>query len=267
MSTRTVNVVDGAEVVTTTNGVATTTHSVMATEHAQPNWRDTFDPDSGINKAVLAAVRKVVATSNWWNQSVWRMALGPQEYVSQLKYGLDEQAAGEEIAEVLAFTPDSVENACGTAMCTAGWAAELTRPDWVLDASLLKPQYRERASVSRWDLLDDMIYVRRHDDKAFEYYVTASGSSYIWDVIEDSELVRADAQARGFSRDTHDVITVREYAKVAMGIGNDPLQLFDGDNKLDEVLFRIDTYLAMTKPVGEYTYSEIKELQDAVQAD
>lgn len=250
MATRTIITDELGELITTENGVATTTRSVMNIAAPSFDWRTTFDPDSGVNKELMQyTLDQITDHRDWWNQGVWRdfTALWGQP------------RSEEHLASVLPY--DALEPACGTAMCTAGWVVETTRPDWVIDAATFKAL--TKAKLHRLvDRYEDSVLVR-YDDVLYPEFTTPKDTAWTWESTYDDELIEL-LKARGFSGTTHHVEAISNYAARCLGIGSDPFSLFDGDNSYERVLETITEYAGLQVKPDDLDSREIYDRIDAI---
>lgn len=206
--------------IVTTNGVKTQTAAMYVT-----TLKDFVPLPNGFNKALAD---EIVETIEWskgrlWHQDHWRGFMTGWE-------------VSDEMADLLAelnpaLVPDPKDDSerCGTTMCIAGWAGELTGADWVVDLVLGKKGYTA---------YDDFVFVRKDSlPEGFSTY-SLTNEPFRYDLYKE-RLAK-----RGFTQETHTTMMVGEYARFAMGIGRDPLSLFDGDNAWWQVLGTIDAYTA-----------------------
>lgn len=245
MPTRTITHDELGELVTTTNGKETVTRSVMKVSAPAFDWRTTYDPDSGVNKAMLDFVLECIADHRkWWNQGVWR------NFASVWLTG--QERAQAPLASLVDLGIEA-EPACGTAMCTAGWVAEITRPDWVIDAATWRrlKKVRMNGIISVYE--DDLMV--RYDDPFWPELTKPRPGSPTWEDAMDSVLVDALKQ-RGFAGDTHVAVTIPTYARRVLGIGDDLLDLFDGDNSYERVKAIMEEYKSCREKPDDIYFGE-----------
>lgn len=227
---------EAGEVIETTNGITTVTAAMMKVARREyPN----FDPRSGVNVELLrAVVENLTAHKEWWDQGSWRTVLEPYEQtIGQL----------DSLPSVVAYV--DVEPSCGTALCFAGWATEITPTDFVVDATWALAA-RTDPDLEYWaDKLESYVLVRAdqvHDFTEFENWD---------DVIGGDSKVEEMLRKRGFTSDTHVLVEISEVAQARLGIPGDPFDLFGGSNSFEQVLIKARTYEKCTVPPDEAQYS------------
>jgi hypothetical protein len=241
-------------IITNTNGTTTWTSQVL--RHPIKAY-DTF-LDNGVNKELMEDVMdSIKASPTLWDQGSWRSIeiWDPQEPTG------DYHLVAQEVKALLAFNTDVAElevkpPVCGTSMCMAGWASELSGADWVVDGTVMKMITKDEMSVtSNVSELSELVWVPRgwfmdrvdHDKSSLDYGNTWNGtadytSAYFWDELgEELQIISAK---RGFSVASHAVINVSTYAKMALGICSDPLRMFDGSNSVKMLSKCADYYIA-----------------------
>ena len=253
---------DGQPVVITENGVSTITSIVMKLK-TQPALKtyNTVDEHSGVNKELLTDVlAEIHANREWWQQGSWRTFT--EDPLDQWELGerareredlKDPETLQAFIASSVAYNPDETEPACGTAMCFAGWVGELTRVDWVVDAATIRQARKDVVDIRAWD---DCVLTRREEnprEPAEWLYIRMDTFSGRW-------LDRI-LRERGFTPKTHRIRTISTYAAETLGIGSDPLDLFDGDNSLERVEQIVQVYLEATKPLDDIEDNEWDNLE------
>lgn len=201
--------------IVTTNGVTTKTAAVYV-----GSIKDYTPLENGFNRALADEIVGIVESSQGrlWNQGHWR------EFFGQWDAPVDRDVL--EALNPALVDPKDANERCGTTMCIAGWAGELTGADWVVDLTLGK---------AGWTSFDDWVLIRRED------LATDGSMREDFGPFNNSNYAEP-LKKRGFSRETHAAVLVSDYARHALGIGTDPLMLFDGDNSWARVLGCIDAY-------------------------
>lgn len=237
MSTRTITTDATGEHVVTSNGVTTTTDAVMRLAVPAYDPRTAVHhPVTGINADLMLAVRdQIEANRTWWNQSVWRDVVETMEWVNE-----EFRATPDAIKAAVAYGHES-EPACGTSMCFAGWATEIARADWVLDAKALRHIREQDLELSDYEDLYDALLVPWGDGSGPGYRLTGHG----W----LNELLAE----RGFTGSTHYKTTVPQYA-TSLLFGDDPwdpLDLFGSNHSFEYVVAAATYYAGATKRVSD----------------
>jgi len=239
MTTKTVTTNEhGYEVVQTSNGVATRTRLVTRHPHR------TYTPlPNGFNAELAQAVLAAIQDNELlWDQGAWRdLALLRNPEVQPLLQ--TQPAASRYVDESGTVVPGLPEltTSCGTVMCAAGWAVELTEGDWVIDAEMVEDWARHQVDRNRaW--------------RWAEYYsAMALAPKTLWAdahamaTIESMPLeLRLQLAARGFSDATHVVVSAHFQALTVLGLADtavpDVLELFSEDNDLPMLRRIVDIY-------------------------
>lgn len=170
-----------------------------------------------------------------WNQEAWRTTLEWAEVGN----------AKDEIKKLLAYEADLTNPACGTAMCFAGWTAELTGADWVADATFIKGKDSRIIGPS----VEHILITREQGEAALtqaEEHLNEDGDlDEIW-IRELEEWIGVELleilAERGFKPETHMLTNVESYALMQLGmLHGDWIGLFSGSNDLEEIRVRLDT--------------------------
>lgn len=244
---KTIETTDEGAVIHTVNGVDTKTGAIYVREIK------TYTPlENGFNlelaQDILAQIRR---TPLLWNQDVWRITFDLDQYPTDYLpdavkngSGFYEEVMGrtpvlEDLKELLddVYQPNAK---CGTAMCFAGWVAEMTAANFAIDGVLIKAKHvklgreplaeQDQQERERRELLNDLNYISDSD-----IFVTKEEAANYPLVMRFrgrySPKVTALLAERGFSDDTHAVVGIADYAKVQLGLGDyDPAGLFHGYN-------------------------------------
>lgn len=235
MSKRTITVDATGEHVVTTNGVTTTTDAVMklAVPAYDPSTAK-HHPVTGINTELMLAVRdQIMANRAWWNQSVWRDVVPVLNWTGG---GEDLRVTPEVLGAAVAYSHEA-EPTCGTSMCFAGWATEIARADWVIDAKALKRIHDRGEDPDQYEHHMDSLLVRRDPQGEEEFGLTSW--SWLNDLLAE----------RGFTSTTHYITTVPQYATTLL-FGkdpHDPLDLFNGNHSYEYVVAAATAYANMTE--------------------
>jgi len=191
-------------------------------EHA-PTWTasvykekmKTYEPlSNGFNRELATAVLvRITARQKQWDQKQWRniaMCRPADEWVKA------------RMLKGLAFE-QTKRTVCHTTMCFAGWVAELTHADWVVDGSLVK-EAADRGTPQVVTVGGDRVGVDAYAelvvvDKA--NFLHGSGFHNL------PSSLHQNLHDRGFSEDTHVVTSVPMVARAALGLnGIDSGDLF-----------------------------------------
>lgn len=236
---KTLTVADDHRIITTTNGAETTTEAFYLRE-----LKDFTPLPNGFNLALANEIIDFVESTSGalWYQGSWREILGRW---------MDEDKA-EAVAKLNPTLVTSEAERCGTTMCIAGWAAELTGVDWFVDAEMAK------AGLTAFD---HMVIVRRDDPAATDSGMTDDSPLHLGLDSTHSEAYAKAMARRGFSPETHTTVEASTYAAYALGIPEayDTLNLFGAGNTWWKVRGIIDAY-AHFGPVGELSMSRNLEL-------
>jgi hypothetical protein len=237
--TRKTQVTEGGNtIIKNTN--AHNTWTAQAVKHPLVDYAKTFEPDTGVNAVLLEDIKGIIeATPHLWEQGVWRTV---HKYSSR-------SLIGQVFLKTSAFTQEETQPVCGTTMCVAGWAAELTGADWLVDASVITAA----KAGGEFDLFDleevsqSALWVTK------EWYEENMAPSAAWiaeahdlTVFQWSRLPKAVLFInieRGFSPETHVLVEASAYARVMLGIKDDMLELFSGSNTKESVSEKIDLYI------------------------
>ena len=212
---KTITEADGRRVITTTNGVNTTTEAlyVFAPKDYAPL------PNGFVRELaddIIGYVER--GQGRLWGQGSWRSILN------------DGYLGSETLEAIAELNPALVAGAsydrCGTTMCVAGWATELTAADWVVDVAAI------RKGSTDWD---DLVLVPRAE-WADRLHDTTTLPLTAGRYVED-------LKKRGFSSDTHVAVEAATYAERALGLKDgDTLNLFGASNTWWKVRGIIDAY-------------------------
>jgi hypothetical protein len=186
----------------------------------------TYTPlDNGFNLELAETVLKNIEAHQYmWNQGNWRGI----EFFSSKEFGSDDLFA--DIKALTTFEQGTF--ACGTAMCVAGWAGELSKVDWVVDADLIKkaakqgnanmriPESRYHLNLNSWA---DWVLVP----------IDQSVHAQIWDTLPPA--IQRHLARRGFTEKTHKLAPISEWAAKLLGIGDDPANMFRGGNTIEYI--------------------------------
>lgn len=246
---KTIEIRDDGPVAVTTNGATTITALLYAN-----GLPETTPLPNGFNRELADWVVGIIEEreGHLWDQGVWRRSASEYELNPELDI------------------PADAEHPCGTAMCFAGWTAELSGSDHVYDALVVKARARNEwtfdfatvgGEVREIDLSvlehynDDVVVPR--DDPAMKDLISGS---FVRNIGYDLDKSAADyLYARGFDAEKHAVVSLVDYAGHVLGINlyhrnadgtaawhtTDPLELFEGDNTWSKVKGTIDAYTEM----------------------
>ena len=167
---------------------------------------------------------RITLTPALWDQGSWRNVFDLSDVDEEMHF------ASLEILNV----PKSKAK-CGTAMCAAGWAAELGGADWVQDAKAIQTgsaSFAESVLVpkAQWEAT-----MTAHSELAWE---TAGPDG--WTQFDDHLTERL--AKRGFTHTTHVVISARTYALMRLGLDHDYLEMFSANNDYPRIRACLDTY-------------------------
>lgn len=223
---------DGRLQLITTNGRATTTDTIWPFPVHLPS-RNAVGVDEKLMFDVLGFIS---GHRHLWEQNAWRRFFDTME-TEYLPETMREDIEAD-VALLPAVDPvvidGEVDNAvtyrCGTQGCFAGWAIEVARCDWVIDAAAYKAlPYNTGAWTS-------FILVRREEVAPhLEEPWSTSPAQDQWDHVLTYGKVRELVLARGFHPDTHRIVEVQNHAQHLLGIGTDPLAMFAGENTLAQL--------------------------------
>jgi hypothetical protein len=231
----------GYDVVVTSNGVTTSTATTMKLAVEEFDWRKpNYHPTSGVWRELALAVRdQIMRNVEWWDQNTWRTFVTdvsdlPNDTTQEY---LEREETDAIIKQVIAFEKDMFAPACGTSMCAAGWATEIVRADWVVDSKMVTEGAKKGYYIP--DDLSSMLFVpsewwAQQIDRSV--YGGSYGGSYGWNVLhasidpEVNEFVIEQVNSRGFTTETHAIVTVPAFASAMLGIDGGDLNLFGGDN-------------------------------------
>ncbi|HEY5787679.1 MAG TPA: hypothetical protein VIT65_23185 [Microlunatus sp.] len=213
---RSITTIDGRPVLHTTNGVDTRT-SPLYLKELKP-YRP--DPNGFVTELADNIIDVVKSHPALHDQGSWRTALwaerGDEGY--------------QDLQALLVVPAPKGEKACGTAMCIAGWAGELTGADWAVDADSIGKVGGHQESLittqSWWDAKSPC---------------DAYPASQL-DFSAMNPLVRLSLVKRGFT-EQHLHTSVSIYACGELGLlHGDWLGLFEGDNSIDDIEEIISLY-------------------------
>lgn len=212
-------------VITTTNGLATATTAFFVKD-----LKEYPVLENGFRRSLVDEIIGQIADSNGalWNQAYWRAFTEDQTYGGH-------DTLDEVVSTLAPWLVTAEESHCGVQMCIAGWASELVAADWLVDARAWK-EHRGWVEYNISDL-EDKILVRRDDPLWEDYSSWWSDLASRTDVIDNCRLIE-----RGFSGETHKIANVDEFAHRALGLDEDPFELFEGDNNWWRILGIIDAY-------------------------
>lgn len=237
----------------TENGVQTRTEAL----YAIPWLTDTTPLPNGFDRELAVHVANFIGsqrtpgrTNGVWDQSVWR-SIWWDITTDGVPSHTHNRKVIDTMQSLLQVDNDQAAERCGTTMCLAGWVSEVTAVDWVIDAGVMRlvkqgPLYRQ--DVEDWE---DKLFVRLDWVDAHPQRSRWSGTvNREWidrDYEPMNEVIAAAAADRGFTRETHAVMSVQGYAAARLGIVSyrnviDPLGLFGGSNGYNGLLALIDVY-------------------------
>jgi len=242
------NTADG-RIIHTTNGVDTRSTAVYVKQIKS------YDKPlaNGFNlELAQAVIDQIKATPLLWNQDVWRAPFDttvyevgdylPGEVEDPRTIDLFKEINGRKpvLGDLQELLSDLSEpNAkCGTAMCFAGWVAELTGANFVTDAAFLKIRYSTASAAGNPELAqiresarlisDADILVTREEAKSYDLSFPMEGRY--------APAVLRILAARGFTPSTHRVVVIDDYAEIQLGLlDGDGANLFSGTNSFSQV--------------------------------
>jgi hypothetical protein len=133
------------------------------------------------------------------------------------------------------FVQADYEHPCGTAMCAAGWIGEVTGVDWVVDATMMSSSARTR------DMLTNKAEFILVPKSLGTKVPTLNGHGDYWGNLDGT--IKEMLRLRGFTGSTHMLMTVSGWAEYQLGLVNgDFLELFSGNNGLQDIRLLIDLY-------------------------
>lgn len=213
---RTLDVSGKTRTIHTTNGVDTRTTTVYLR-----NLRDYTPLPNGFNKELAEEMWfEIVRLPMLWDQGSWRSVV--------------DISGGSPLAEAIREHVNAPKSKarCGTAMCAAGWVAELGGADWVIDNEAVQEGALNHTEsilvpVEQWQ----------------EY---AQAKSLVDDLrtgINDlNPHLQARLQSRGFTWESHVILSVREYALLRLGLTDDYLNMFSANSDYPRIRACLDTY-------------------------
>mgnify|MGYP001791606731 FL=1 len=226
-------------IITTKNGAKTTTGSFYT------RTLKTYTPlENGFNKELADDVLNIISENEaLWNQGEWRK-------VFDLKAGDDyldnqwmsPQQVQAQVSSMIAFDADKTAPTCGTAMCFAGWVAELTGADFVIDADAIKAYTKGKLQKRVVDYYANNLLIARPDpaDPVINsnYHLTTDWQSNN-NVPDDLAKMLVK---RGFTPATHYIGDIGDYASVALGrIQGSPL--FQESNSIENIEKIVNTHV------------------------
>jgi hypothetical protein len=214
---RSITITDGRPFIRTTNGVDTRSAPVYLKE-----LKDYQPSEGGFVTELAQDVQSVISEHpSLWDQGVWRVTM------SQISQENDPDLYAE--LQAMRSTPlDPDRNACGTTMCMAGWAAELSGVDWMVDADRLGKVYNN----------EEYALVTEEQWNATEPCDSGAPSR----LGQYDTVLNGPLKKRGFT-DEHLVVRVGDYACAALGlIHGDWLELFNGSNDLQDLRLIVQAY-------------------------
>ena len=219
------------EATTTRNGVNTWTANVFRTPLKK------YTPlENGFNLELANDVYDTISKNPYlWNQASWR-----DVDVLDPDFGSEQLLAN---SKMVAFEMELDKPACGTTMCFAGWATELVKVDWVVDAYWFDKINRTQATEMEdpngtlFDLVNyaEMVLLPNVPGDLVDL-----DNQMAWTNLPEPLSKRL--VARGFTPRTHHLGTVQDAGQEALGIDHDRLGLFSAGNNLDQIRTIIDGY-------------------------
>jgi hypothetical protein len=235
-------ITDDGFVIHTQNGVDTRTAAMYVRELKE------YTPlKNGFNLELAEAVlEQIKRTPLLWDQGSWRTKLfysmGWSEdahwtFVPETARSLfaetREQISRPTVGDLKEQLSEYVDpnTTCGTAMCFAGWVAELTGADHVVDSKMLAELNAYDGSVRREALVgladEYMDYLLIPRQKAEEHGFGRWGYDEIKDVLSKEQ--RRILKERGFRNKTHVMVSISTYAATMLGFIAQP-PLFNAGN-------------------------------------
>lgn len=218
---RTLKVSGKTRTISTTNGIDTHTDAVYIKDlkpydHPLPN---------GYNAELGEDIwLQITLTPALWDQGSWRSVFELADVEDEMHF-----------ASLQILNVPKAKAKCGTAMCSAGWAAELGGADWVQDAKSIQTgtaSFAESVLVpkAQWEAT-----IQARPELVWELSGT-DGWSQFDDTLTD-RLAR-----RGFTVETHLVLAARTYALMRLGLDHDYLEMFSANNDYPRIRACLDTY-------------------------
>lgn len=229
---KSIEIIDARPVIKTTNGVSTITAATYARKKLE------FEPlPNGFNLAMADHIYDIIRPKNrtktgsvLWNQGAWRKVLG------DLSWDPSADRAAKSEAKRISGDTLAYENRCQTAMCVAGWVAELDLANWVMDAQDLAGELYVDESI-----LNEIMVTREELETMSKYMDSRIPVYEPWDRLDVS--AQEKLRKRGFTQQKHTAITAPSYAMWRLGLWHgDWLGLFGATNDLERIRRIIDVY-------------------------
>lgn len=228
MSVKTMAKKAGRYMITTVNGAKTTTGSFYAKE-----LKEYIPLENGFNAMLADDVVKIISENQaLWDQGTWRQIFTADQYDEYLSARSHYMSGSvKEVADnvrtMLAFEQDKDDPVCGTAMCFAGWVAELTGVDWVIDSEVVKAFHKGKIDKDMMDRHASEVLIKRGAN------LETKNISWI-DWVGISEELSKVLVKRGFTPETHRIIEVSDYAADQLG-GIECSPLFQEGNNIKDI--------------------------------
>lgn len=206
----------------------------------------TYEPlSNGFNKELATAVLdRITARQKQWDQRMWRNIAMRRPADGWVK---------ARMLKGLAFEQNNRTTVCHTTMCFAGWVAELTHADWVVDGSLVKEAaYRGTPQVVTVgghrvgvDAYAELVVVDKANFSRGSGFRNAALPSRFRNLPSSLHQNLLD---RGFSEGTHGVGSVPMVARAALGLnGIESDNLFSSHRGLEGIKGGIEYFSSCSR--------------------
>jgi hypothetical protein len=117
-------------------------------------------------------------------------------------------------------------------MCAAGWVAELGGADWVIDNEAV-----QEGAVAHTESI--LVPVAQWQEYAAAKGLEPDMRTSINDL---NPMLKARLERRGFTWESHVILSVREYALLRLGLTDDYLNMFSANSDYPRIRACLDTY-------------------------
>lgn len=243
-------------VIHTSNGVDTVTNAVYLRQ-----LREYTPREDGYNLELAEDVYALISDNQaLWEQGTWRQILQNEEEMETYADEIESDGRGDlhtlqqQINQMAAFKQDTENPTCGTAMCFAGWVAELSGADWVIDASAMRRKGVDLrpSEIAAWSSVlfvshKEVEELTRGDEDVYDRVREIEDGTFTMDSMDKN--LRVFSKERGFTAETHRTMSAEAYASLKLGILNNPDldirdELFGGSNRLKDIREILDELAA-----------------------
>lgn len=232
--TKTLEQDEQGQLIVNQNSLRTTTRNVFRIDLTK-----TYTPlENGFNKELADAALEVIRHNRMlWSQGTWRTILHVDRQSSQYE---EFRSQFDELVNDVA--PEDRTHACGTAMCFAGWTAELTGVDHVVDMAYLV-NVRAGAAPYTASTIDRVLVPREEFSAWTREHQVSSSIGYLTAWTELYPEQQDHLAKRGFTDETHVIIDLFTFACWKLGLPQaDWLEAFAGGNSLESIQASVEAY-------------------------